>query len=91
MPRKPGAVKDRFTFWLPVETMKQLEGLQKATGKESLAEVVRDAIHVYSSLFVAREQGVELLFESSETGEKGRVWLLPGPPPLTKPTPKKRS
>ena len=69
----------------------ELEKLQKATGKESLAEVVRDAIHVYSSLFVAREQGVELLFESSETGEKGRVWLLPGPPPLTKPTPKKRS
>jgi hypothetical protein len=91
MPRKPGAEKDRFTLWLPVETMKQLEGLQQATGKESLAEVVRDAIHVYSSLFAAREQGVELLFESGETGEKGRIWLLPGPPPLTKVTPKKRS
>lgn len=90
MPRKAGAEKERFTLWLSTETLTQLEKLQHASGKESLAEVVRDAINVYSSLCTAREQGLELLFESTDSGEKGRIWLLPGPPPLTRSASKKQ-
>lgn len=82
MPRKTGAEKERFTLWLPVETIRRLEEIQAETAKESLAEVVREAIQVYGSLLAAREQGVELLYEERKTGESGRVWLLPGPPPL---------
>lgn len=85
MPRKAGAAKERFTLWLPTETLRQLERMARATGKESLAEVVREAIQVYASLHRAREQGVELFYESPETGEKGRIWLLPGPPPQSHP------
>jgi hypothetical protein len=50
-------------------------------GKASIAEVVRDAIDVYTSLLKARDRGVRLYFEDDETGEEGRIWLLPGPPP----------
>ena len=81
-PRRAGPSKARFTLWLPDETMQELERLQQTTGKGSIAEVVRDAIEVYGSLLKARDQGVELHFEDAKTGEKGRIWLLPGPPPL---------
>lgn len=83
MPRKRGAEKERFTLWLPAEMLRELERIQAATAKESLAEVVRDAIQVYTSLLKARQEGLELLFEHRDSGEKGRIWLLPGPPPLT--------
>lgn len=82
MPRKTGTDKERFTLWLPVETIRRLEAIQAETAKESLAEVVREAIQVYGSLLAARKEGVELLYEERKSGESGRVWLLPGPPPL---------
>jgi hypothetical protein len=73
--------KNRFTLWLPEATTEQLERLQRAQGKGALAEVVRDAIEVYVSLLVARDRGVRLYFHDEKTGEEGRIWILPGPPP----------
>jgi len=68
-------------MWLPDEILKELSQQQKATGKGSLAEVVREAVEVYRSLHQARAEGLNLYFEDVKTGEKGRIWLLPGPPP----------
>ena len=80
MPRAAGAKKKtRFTLWLPDEVMKELASQQEASGKGSVAEVVREAVEVYRSLLQAREDGVKLFFEDERTGEKGRIWLLPGP------------
>lgn len=84
-PRKPPEQdKKRFTLLFPLATAEQLERLQLAMGKASIAEVVRDAIEVYTSLLSARKEGVRLYFEDEKTGEKGRIWLLPGPPPTRK-------
>jgi hypothetical protein len=81
-PRKPrNQGKTRFTLWLPTATAEQLEELQRDSGKGSLAEVVRDAIEVYVSLLEARDRGVRLYFHDEKSGEEGRIWLLPGPPP----------
>lgn len=46
-----------------------------------MAEVLREAVEVYRSLLQAREQGMNLFFEDANSGERGRIWLLPGPPP----------
>ena len=73
--------RKRFTLWLPTATAEELERLQSVMGKASIAEVVRDAIDVYTSLLNARDRGVRLYFEDEETGEEGRIWILPGPPP----------
>ena len=81
-PRNAGAKKSRFTFWLPDEVQSDLKRLQKTTGKESVADVIRDAIGVYKDLLKAREDGVDLFFEHRKTGERGRIWILPGPPPV---------
>lgn len=81
-PRKPrNEGKTRFTFWLPDATAQELEHMQLKLGKGSVAEVVRDAIDVYVSLIRARDQGTRFYFKDQKTGEEGRVWLLPGPPP----------
>lgn len=72
----------RFTLWLPTATAQQLEELQHKNGKGSLAEVVRDAIDVYLSLVEARERKVHFYFHKENSGEEGRIWLLPGPPPV---------
>jgi hypothetical protein len=82
MPRTSGLKKTRFTLWLSDEVMKDLTRLQEAAGKGSVAEVVRDAVDVYRSFLEAREAGLDLFFENTLTGEKGRIWLLPGPPPV---------
>lgn len=74
--------KTRFTFWLPDATAEQLEDLQHTYGKGSLAEVVRDAIEVYVSLLKSRDRGVRLYFHDEKSGDEGRIWLLPGPPPV---------
>jgi len=80
MPRAAGAKKKtRFTLWLPDDIMRELTRHQEASGKGSVAEVVREAIEVYRSLLRARDEGVKLSFEDEKTGEKGRVWILPGP------------
>ncbi len=84
-PRRAGAKKTRFTLWLPNEGLKDLKRLQSLTGKESVAEVIREAIMVYNDLLKAREEGVDLYFQDSETGESGRIWILPGPPPIRRP------
>ena len=82
IPRRPRSEgKTRFTFWLPDATGEELERLQIKLGKGSVAEVVRDAIEVYRSLLDARQRGVRFYFHDQETGEEGRIWLLPGPPP----------
>ncbi len=73
--------RKRFTLWLPTATAEELERLQSVMGKASIAEVVRDAIDVYTSLLNARDRGVRLYFEDEQTGEEGRIWILPGPPP----------
>jgi hypothetical protein len=77
--RKPG--KTRFTLWLPDLTHEKLSKLQQETGKDAVADVIRDAIEVYDSLRQASAQGVDLYFENRKSGSKGRIWLLPGPPP----------
>ena len=81
-PRKPSDDKTRFTLWLPQTTIEQLERVQRSMDKASVAEVVRDAIEVYTSLLRARDRGVRLYFEDTKSGETGRIWLLPGPPPV---------
>jgi hypothetical protein len=81
-PRRPGGGKTRFTLWLPAETIKELEKLQRTTSKGSVSEVVREAIDVYMSLREARDQGIDLYYEDRKKGEKGRIWLLPGEPPI---------
>ncbi len=81
-PRKFTEDKTRFTLWLPTATSKELERLQRDLGKLSVSEVVRDAIEVYTSLLKARDRGVRFYFENEATGEEGRIWLLPGPPPV---------
>lgn len=85
MPRKSGSNKTRFTMWLPDEILKELTRQQDATGKGSLAEVVREAIEVYRSLLRAQAEGLNLYYEDAQTGEQGRIWLLPGPPPVRPP------
>ena len=79
MPRAAGAKKTRFTLWLPDDIMKELTRHQEASGKGSVAEVVREAVEVYRSLLQARDEGVKLFFEDEKTGERGRIWILPGP------------
>ena len=74
--------RTRFTLWLPREKLDALEEARVNLDKGSVAEVVRDAIEVYLSLLQARERDVELFFESKKTKESGRIWLLPGPPPV---------
>jgi hypothetical protein len=74
--------RTRFTLWLAQESLDELEGARRNLNKGSVAEVIRDAIQVYLSLLQARERDVELFFESKKTGKSGRIWLLPGPPPV---------
>ncbi len=81
-PRKPTEDKTRFTLWLPTATAQELDRLQRDLGKLSVSEVVRDAIEVYISLLKARERGVRLFYTEEESGDQGRIWLLPGPPPV---------
>lgn len=74
--------KVRFTLWLPTTTAEQLERLKRTMGKASVAEVVREALEVYTSVRKAGERGVRLYFKNESTGEEGRIWLLPGEPPF---------
>ena len=74
--------KTRFTLWLSTTTMQQVEEVQGSMDKATAAEVIRDAIEVYLSLLKARDQGLRLYFQDEKTGESGRIWLLPGPPPV---------
>lgn len=82
MPRTSGLKKTRFTLWLSDEALKDLAREQERTGKGSVAEVVREAVEVYRSLLLAKEAGLDMYFEHAPTGEKGRMWLLPGQPPV---------
>ena len=82
MGRRSSAVrKSRFTLFLPDDTIEELVKQQEASGKGSIAEVVREAVDIYVSLIRARDEGVTLFFEDNKTAEKGRIWLLPGPVP----------
>jgi hypothetical protein len=74
--------KSRFTLWLPTATIQQLERIQQSMDKAAVAEVIRDAVEVYLSLIKARDRGVRLYFHDEKSGESGRIWLLPGPPPV---------
>lgn len=74
--------RTRFTLWLTQETLDELERARRNLDKGAVAEVIRDAIEVYLSLLKARDRDVELFFESKKTGKSGRIWLLPGPPPV---------
>ena len=77
--------KTRFTMWVNAEMLDEIEQLRVLTGKGSVADVIRDAVAVYNSLFAANKRGVRLLYENRKTGEKGNIWLLPGPPPFDEP------
>ena len=81
MPRHEGAKKTKFTLWIPDRAMADLQKLQDSTGKESIAEVVREAITVYTDLLKARDKGVDLYFHDRKKGSSGPIWILPGPPP----------
>ena len=74
--------RTRFTLWLTKETLDELERVQRGLDKGSVAEVIRDAVEVYLSLLKARDRNVRLFFEDKKSGESGRIWLLPGPPPV---------
>jgi len=74
--------RTRFTLWLTQETLDELERAQRTLDKGSVAEVIRDAVEVYLSLLKARDRNVRLFFEDKTSGESGRIWLLPGPPPV---------
>jgi len=84
MPRTSGSKKTRFSLWLPDEIRKELSQRQEATGKSSVAEVIREAVEVYRSLLQAKEAGMSLFYED-DSGQKGRIWLLPGPLPVRRP------
>ena len=79
--RRAETKRTRFTLWLPNDTLKEVDRLQAALGKASRAEVLRDALEVYTSLLSARDGGTALYFEDTKSGTRGRVWLLPGPVP----------
>ena len=72
---------NRFTLWLSASTMQQVEKVQRSMDKATAAEVIRDALEVYLSLIKARDRGVRLYFQDEKTGDSGRIWILPGPPP----------
>jgi len=74
--------RTRFTLWLTKETLDELERVQRSLDKGSVAEVIRDAVEVYLSLLKARDRNVRFFFEDKKSGESGRIWLLPGPPPV---------
>jgi len=74
--------RTRFTLWLTRETLDELERVQRSLDKGSVAEVIRDAVEVYLSLLKARDRNVRLYFEDKKSGESGRIWLLPCPPPV---------
>jgi hypothetical protein len=76
------AKKGRFTMRLDDEWLEQVEKLRSVTGKGSAAEVLRTAFSVYSSILTANERNVRFSFEDRKSGEKGYLWLLPGPPPF---------
>lgn len=78
MSRERGVKKSRFSLWLPDQMLSEVARLQKVQGKEAAAEVVRDALNVYFELLRSRERGVELFFADADSGEKGRIWVLPG-------------
>jgi hypothetical protein len=84
MPRRIGSKKTRFTLRLPDELISVLTYQQEAAGKGSLAEVIREAVEVYRSLLQAKDPGLQLYLQDSVTGESGRMWLLPGPPPVVR-------
>lgn len=75
--KQPGG-KSRFSLWLTDESISTLKRQQRTSGKGSLAEVIREAVEVYRSLLQANEAGVQLYFHDSLSGERGRIWLLPG-------------
>jgi hypothetical protein len=82
-PRNPGAKnKTKVTVWLPDGSVKDLKRLQRSMGKESLSEVIRDAVMVYADLLKARDKDVDLYFQDSKTGKSSRVWILPTPLPV---------
>ncbi|QDV89908.1 hypothetical protein RAS2_09830 [Phycisphaerae bacterium RAS2] len=81
MPRRSGPKKSKFSLWLPDQMIEDLTRIQRDMGKESLAEVIRDAAMVYCDLLKARDKGVDLYYEEAAGGSKGPVWILPGPPP----------
>ncbi|MGE0757611.1 MAG: ribbon-helix-helix domain-containing protein [Pirellulaceae bacterium] len=89
-PRRAGPEKTRFTMWLPNTMLADLERIQRASEKESVAEVIREAIAVYRDLLKSREDGVDLFFQDAKSGESGKIWLLPGPPPVGRRKPAKR-
>lgn len=74
--------KTRFTMWMDADMLEKLEKLQSVTGKGSVADVVRDAVAVYGSLVTANRRGVRLSYDDRSTGDKGHIWLVPGPPPF---------
>jgi len=68
-------------MWMDKEMLKQLEKVRADTGKGSVADVVREAVSVYSSLMAAKDRGIKFWFES-KSGEKCQIWLLPGAAPF---------
>ena len=74
--------RTRFTLWLTKETLDELERAQRSLDKGSVAEVIRDAVEVYLSLLEGPRPQRASFFEDKKSGESGRIWLLPGPPPV---------
>lgn len=85
MPRK-SAERGRvpFTLRLDEHILDQLEGAKAITGKESVADVVREAVLVYLELMDANQRDVRFSYEDRKSGEKGHIWLLPGRSPFRK-------
>jgi hypothetical protein len=85
MKKKTGkANKGRFSIRLDDEWKVEIEKARSITGKGSAAEVLREAFSVYFSILTANERNVRFSFEDRDSGEKGYLWLLPGPAPFKK-------
>lgn len=82
--KKPTAKrgKVRFSMWIDADMLSQLEQLRLPTGKDSVADVVRESVAVYTWLVKANQKGARLFYKSEDKGQLGPVWLLPGPPPF---------
>ncbi len=80
MPRNPNpdpVDKTKFSMWVADSTLEDLKRVQRIQGRESLSEVIRDALTVYTDLIKASERGIDLYFQDTKTKESGRIWLLP--------------
>ena len=68
----------------PLAAHRHRQELEKLQHKSAKARLLKWSATRSRSTFTpeARDRGVHLYFQDEKTGEEGRIWLLPGPPPF---------